>query len=276
MTIKRTYHNSVFVMGEDLEYCTRIPQLLESFEKVLVTAGDQAATKFVLACGIAQENIVRVPTHDIGLISSKEVVYLGEAPSNVVAMIGFDNLTELTDTTKVWEITNLLHESNEDLKQRLWNAYGKEHYSEREEVYRKEFKTGYTLIKTKLWGESPYHGKEGLPKEKALDMTVAYNHDGYYIGDSKSAHFYCNKLGIKPEPPSKDAYVCNNGYCEKDEKWYGWSHRAIVGFKIGDKLFDSKFKGATERTKFTEYGSKTITTKEEARQAAINFAAYVS
>jgi len=22
--------------------------------------------------------------------------------------------------------------------------------------------------------------------------------------------------------------------------WYGWSHRAIVGFKIGDKIFDEE------------------------------------
>jgi hypothetical protein len=190
-------------------------------------------------------------------------------------MIGLDCLTEISDTTKLLELSNLLLESESDRTNKLFNVYGKEHYGEQHEVYRKEFKAGYTLIKTKMWGKSPYHGDEGLPEEKALNMTVAYNNDGHYIGDSKSAHFYCNKLGIKPEP-SDTGCVCNNGYSEKDGKWYGWSHRAIVGFKIGDKLFDSKFKGKSDSTKFIEHGDKTIKNKEDAQQAAKNFAAYVS
>lgn len=26
------------------------------------------------------------------------------------------------------------------------------------------------------------------------------------------------------------------GYSEKENKWYGWSHRAQYGFKVGDKV----------------------------------------
>ena len=34
----------------------------------------------------------------------------------------------------------------------------------------------------------------------------------------------------------KDHGVCSVGFCKEDGKWYGWSHRAIYGFKIGDKV----------------------------------------
>ena len=37
----------------------------------------------------------------------------------------------------------------------------------------------------------------------------------------------------------------NVGFSPKDQKWYGWSHRAVTGFKVGDKLFDETFKDAT-------------------------------
>lgn len=34
---------------------------------------------------------------------------------------------------------------------------------------------------------------------------------------------------------SKDIYKNPIGFSEKECKWYGWSHRAIYGFKVGDK-----------------------------------------
>ena len=30
--------------------------------------------------------------------------------------------------------------------------------------------------------------------------------------------------------------TCSIGWSEKDQKWYGWSHRAIFGFTIGSKV----------------------------------------
>lgn len=56
--------------------------------------------------------------------------------------------------------------------------------------------------------------------------------------------------------------------------WYGWSHRAIVGFKVGDKIFDPNF--GDDKTKFTEHGSKQIKTLNDAKKSAKNFADYVS
>lgn len=61
---------------------------------------------------------------------------------------------------------------------------------------------------------------------------IAENLDGVYIGDIKFAK-QLEKLGIKPEP-ILDGEVCSIGFSSKDNKWYGWSHRAMYGFKIGD------------------------------------------
>jgi len=85
----------------------------------------------------------------------------------------------------------------------------------------KKFKAGY-ILQRELVGN--------------VWMTVAYNHDGDYIGNSKTAHFLCVKKGILPEKAHKKDRVCSIGFCKKEQKWYGWSHRAIFGFKVGDKI----------------------------------------
>ena len=71
------------------------------------------------------------------------------------------------------------------------------------------------------------------PKGDTIEMKSAYTvPDGNYIGDSKTAHFLCTKKGIKPEKSKPDNNVCSIGFCEKEQKWYGWSHRALYGFTI--------------------------------------------
>ncbi|MBU2060083.1 MAG: hypothetical protein KKB38_20425 [Gammaproteobacteria bacterium] len=65
-------------------------------------------------------------------------------------------------------------------------------------------------------------------------VKSAYTSDGHYIGNSKAAHFLIVKRGIKPELASPTHNVCSIGFCEKEQKWYGWSHRAIYGFSVGD------------------------------------------
>ena len=66
--------------------------------------------------------------------------------------------------------------------------------------------------------------------------------EGYYIGSSKWAHQLIVKRGIKPEPREpacpgandKRGRTCSIGFCEQEQKWYGWSHRAVCGFGIDD------------------------------------------
>lgn len=65
-------------------------------------------------------------------------------------------------------------------------------------------------------------------------MKSAYTLDGSYIGRSKDAHRLIVQRGIQPEKAHQDNNVCSIGFCSRKQKWYGWSHRAICGFGIGD------------------------------------------
>lgn len=69
-----------------------------------------------------------------------------------------------------------------------------------------------------------------------IRVIVARNMNGDYIGDKRDARFLCEKLGISPERNSMTHSVCSIGRSSKDGKWYGWSHRAIHGFKVGDQI----------------------------------------
>lgn len=71
--------------------------------------------------------------------------------------------------------------------------------------------------------------------DKPCIMKSAYTPDGDYIGDSRSAYRLCKIRGIKPELRTDTSNVCSIGFCEKEKKWYGWSHRAIYGFGIGSE-----------------------------------------
>jgi len=94
-------------------------------------------------------------------------------------------------------------------------------------AWTKVFKAGYILQKEFI---------KLCPDGKGIWMTVAYNHNGDYIGNSKKAYILCKKRGIIPELISKRHKTCSIGYCEKERKWYGWSHRAIYGFGIGHRV----------------------------------------
>ena len=72
-------------------------------------------------------------------------------------------------------------------------------------------------------------------------MVTTYTDDGYWIGDLREAVNLCEKMGIAPEnrhPDVKpgDLRPCSIGFCEADQKWYRWSHRAIYGFGIGSEI----------------------------------------
>lgn len=106
-------------------------------------------------------------------------------------------------------------------------------------------------------------------KDKPASLTYAVSKiDGCYIGDEKTAKMLSDK-GIAPERARDDYDVCSIGYCEKENKWYGWSHRAIKGFGIGD------FAETLSPKKGRESKNK-IETSEEAKKAAIDFADSVS
>ena len=55
---------------------------------------------------------------------------------------------------------------------------------------------------------------------------------------------------------------------EADGKWYGWSHRAIAGFGVGDTVKDDTC-GNTK-------GEYVIKTDDQAKKVAIDFAKDIS
>ena len=79
--------------------------------------------------------------------------------------------------------------------------------------------------------------------------------------DKKPKVHFKEWLGIKGEEDSKGQY----GKAEADGKWYGWSHRAIHGFKVGDTVKSDTI--GNEKGK--EY---VIKTDDQAKAAAIAFA----
>ena len=57
--------------------------------------------------------------------------------------------------------------------------------------------------------------------------------DGSYIGTRDYAKRLCDDRGIKPERAQANHRVASVGFCAKESKWYGWSHRAMYGFSVG-------------------------------------------
>ena len=67
-------------------------------------------------------------------------------------------------------------------------------------------------------------------------VKSAYTPNGCYIGSPHMAYLLIVKRGIKPERANPTNKVCSIGFCEREQKWYGWSHRAIYGFGVGSKV----------------------------------------
>lgn len=72
-------------------------------------------------------------------------------------------------------------------------------------------------------------------REKPILMVSVYTEQGDYIGsvDNMIVRLLSDR-GILPEKADPKHNVCSIGKSFKDGKWYGWSHRAIYGFQIGD------------------------------------------
>lgn len=81
---------------------------------------------------------------------------------------------------------------------------------------------------------------------RTVRYKTAYTPIGERIGEPRWAHRLCKIMGIRPQIRQKlltDAkrianlrgeITCSIGFCKREQKWYGWSHRAIFGFAVGD------------------------------------------
>lgn len=84
---------------------------------------------------------------------------------------------------------------------------------------------------------------------------------------------FFDKHGIDPQKIDSSHNVDSIGWSEKEQKWYGWSHRAIYGFKIGDKSSQGKVGYQTLKDKRWPTEAKT---KEDCKKMAIAFAEEIS
>ncbi|MBS1722711.1 MAG: hypothetical protein JSS66_06850 [Armatimonadetes bacterium] len=93
--------------------------------------------------------------------------------------------------------------------------------------------------------------------------------DDCYIGNEDDAKHLVDEKGLAPERAAPDKNVCSIGYCSKEKKWFGYSHRAMKGFGIGDKAEEWYPDGENK-------GKKPAKTLADAKQMAIDFAESVS
>ena len=104
---------------------------------------------------------------------------------------------------------------------------------------------------------------------KEHGMRAAYTKKGEWIGEERDAQWLVSK-GIEPEFIDEDSSVCMIGWCEKEQKWYGWCHRAIAGFTIGYMLYDEAF--GNDQAYPKDHGFEVIRTKADARLSATHYA----
>jgi hypothetical protein len=99
----------------------------------------------------------------------------------------------------------------------------------KEVVFQRHY-PGY-LYRRELIDDSEYGG-DGVEMKNCYSMYA-----GDWIGNSKDARFLCKKKGLRDLQKIKSEHcVCSLGWNESEQKWYGWSHRAIYGFGIGSKV----------------------------------------
>ncbi len=110
-----------------------------------------------------------------------------------------------------------------------------------------------------------------------IEVTSAYSMpDGYFIGEPKTAEKLHENYGITVWGTyiDSDSNTCCCGYSPSESKWYGWSHRAIAGFGIGDKVYDEKFDD--DRMIPGKHGTEGITDMAKAKRSAQNYARMVA
>jgi len=152
---------------------------------------------------------------------------------------------------------------------------------------KKVFKVGYR-IETILFDNLPCMGKpmkdyaQMSGRWMVLRQAVTTIGD-HCVGEASWGHRVFVKHRLTQVQPQEIGQTCCIGFDAKVQKWVGWSHRAMVSFGLGDKLFDADWKprkSITEeemdKIRFVDRGGRTITTLTQAKRAALAFADHVS
>lgn len=184
-------------------------------------------------------------------LSASEALYgfagwLTTVPEQTI-MSSTDDVRDIPEKIALFCKVNGLVEPREGWSDLLTHPQGDDNWMKIIKVRR--YKVGYEVRDEQIIDE-----ESGVPG--SILMKSAYTvPDGLYIGSSKWAHRLIVQRGIKPEVRQRkqdyDAnggrgFPCSIGFCSKDRKWYGWSHRAIYGFGIGSevKMGDCAFQPA--------------------------------
>lgn len=140
-------------------------------------------------------------------------------------------------------------------------------------------KVKYPVGLLAIIGVKSFNGRiisqEVLGVEEITDYKMrraAYNNQGALIGPVELARWLCRDLGIVPDKIAPSRKICTIGKSRKDGEWYGWSHRVVTSFKIGDVV--KKDGGFGRYLKLSN--DLLIDTEDLARDMAVTFAEAVA
>ncbi len=129
---------------------------------------------------------------------------------------------------------------NPDIIEIISETYFKAGYIVRDEIKRSHFEEMEVVELGNCESDKSQEFIQDLKKSLGVHpghrirIQSAYTMGGDYIGSPKDAKILCGKYGIYPEKSKPSDNVCSIGFSRKNQKWYGWSHRAIYGFTVGD------------------------------------------
>lgn len=133
-------------------------------------------------------------------------------------------------------------------------------------------------LKTKILDEYIIKIEEAY----GVQTISVYNKDNKYVGNLEDFKTLVKKYGITKFETYNNNNVCSIGFNEKENRWYGWSHRAIHSFGVGDEVkehdltntsgyIDSYIKEHPEKDLSLPVGFK-AKNLEDAKRMAIAFA----
>jgi hypothetical protein len=72
---------------------------------------------------------------------------------------------------------------------------------------------------------------------KCMLSEAVYTKDGHYVGTISTAQMLLDRGITEQIQPAEETHtICSIGFNPTEQKWYGWSHRAICGFGIGSEV----------------------------------------
>lgn len=114
-----------------------------------------------------------------------------------------------------------------------------------------------------------YEIRTVLLDDGTTTMEAAFAPDGDYIGTPEDAHKIVTERGIAPVAASPGETCCI-GFCEREQRWFGWSHRAMTAYGIGDTIFADDILHLDYPDRYP--AATTLGSLDACRQAAVDFA----